>query len=147
MFIKNTEDFNTEDYDHIAENRFLEVGQNPLSTFSIDVDAASYSNMRRFINNGQVPPADAVRIEEMVNYFNYEYPQPTGEHPFEVVTEISDCPWNSQNKLLHIITEKQILLDNGEKINLDFRFISACRNSCWWLHLSKLSLAYITCHG
>jgi len=93
---------NTEDYSHIAENRFLEVGNNPLSTFSIDVDAASYSNMRRFINNGQVPPKDAIRIEEMVNYFDYQYPGATGEHPFEVITEISDCPWKKENKLLHV---------------------------------------------
>ncbi|MFQ5447557.1 MAG: von Willebrand factor type A domain-containing protein, partial [Saprospiraceae bacterium] len=64
---------NTEDYDRINENRFFETTQNPLSTFSIDVDAASYSNLRRFIQNGQMPPADAVRIEEMVNYFDYEY--------------------------------------------------------------------------
>ena len=93
---------NTEDYDHIAENRFLEVGNNPLSTFSIDVDAASYSNMRRFINNGQTPPKDAIRREEMVNYFDYEYPKVMGDHPFEVITEISDCPWKKENKLLHV---------------------------------------------
>jgi Ca-activated chloride channel family protein len=94
--------FNTEDYDHINENRFFEVTKNPLSTFSIDVDAASYSNLRRFVQNGQMPPADAVRIEEMVNYFDYEYPQPRGEHPFEVVTEISQSPWNDQHRLLLI---------------------------------------------
>ena len=118
---ENTADFNTEDYDKIVENRFLEVTQNPLSTFSIDVDAASYSNMRRFINNGQVPPADAIRIEEMVNYFNYEYPQPTGEDPFEVVTEVSDCPWNAQNKLLHIgLQGKKIATDNLPASNLVF---------------------------
>ena len=113
--------FNTEDYDHINENRFLEAYQNPLSTFSIDVDAASYSNMRRFIQNGQVPPADAIRIEEMVNYFNYDYPEPTGEHPFEVVTEVSECPWNSQHKLLHIgLQGKRIATKNLPASNLVF---------------------------
>ncbi|HRF19901.1 MAG TPA: von Willebrand factor type A domain-containing protein, partial [Chitinophagaceae bacterium] len=67
------EDFNREGYDKITENRFLKVTDNPLSTFSIDVDAASYSNIRRFLNQGQLPPAGAVRIEEMVNYFTYQY--------------------------------------------------------------------------
>lgn len=94
--------WNTEDYSAIHENRFQEVTKAPLSTFSIDVDAASYSNMRRFINNGQKPPADAVRIEEMVNYFNYEYPQPTGEDPFALVSEVAACPWNPDHQLLHV---------------------------------------------
>ncbi|HSU27736.1 MAG TPA: von Willebrand factor type A domain-containing protein, partial [Chitinophagaceae bacterium] len=94
--------FNTEGYDHITENRFLKVSDNPLSTFSIDVDAASYSNMRRFINQGQLPPAGAVRIEEMINYFHYEYPQPVEEDPFSITTEISDAPWNKDHKLVLI---------------------------------------------
>ena len=72
---------NTEEYATIHENIFLEAVKNPLSTFSIDVDNASYSNMRRYILNGQQPPKDAVRIEEMINYFTYEYPQPKEEHP------------------------------------------------------------------
>ncbi len=96
--------WNTEDYDPIMENRFLAVRDNPLSTFSIDVDAASYSNIRRFIKNGQLPPPDAVRIEEMVNYFDYEYPQPGGgtEMPFTVNTEANECPWNADHRLLLI---------------------------------------------
>jgi len=81
----NTEDndiaSNTEDYDHIQENIFLKATDNPLSTFSIDVDAASYSNVRRILKQGQLPVAGAVRIEEMINYFNYNYPQPTGDAP------------------------------------------------------------------
>lgn len=93
---------NTEDYGVINENRFLEVTQNPLSTFSIDVDAASYANMRRFITNGEKPPKDAIRIEEMVNYFDYEYVEPQGREPFTVATEVSDCPWQTEHKLLHI---------------------------------------------
>ncbi len=112
---------NTEDYDVINENRFLEVTQNPLSTFSIDVDAASYSNIRRFVNNGQLPPKDAVRIEEMVNYFEYQYPGPQSEHPFEVVTEISDCPWQSEHKLLHVgLQGKRIPTENLPASNLVF---------------------------
>ena len=95
-------EFNTEEYDRIYENPFKSTNQNPLSTFSIDVDTASYSNVRRFIHANQMPPKDAVRIEEMINYFDYNYPRPGGAHPFSIITEISACPWNSQNRLLHI---------------------------------------------
>ena len=94
--------FNTEEYDFIAENDFLSPITNPLSTFSIDVDNASYTNVRRMINNGQKPPADAVRIEEFVNYFKYDYPIPNKEDVFSVYTEVGDCPWNENNKLVHI---------------------------------------------
>ncbi|MBM3420933.1 MAG: DUF3520 domain-containing protein, partial [Bacteroidetes bacterium] len=94
--------WNTEGYSTIRENGFRSVAHNPLSTFSIDVDNASYSNVRRFINSGQLPPVDAVRIEEMINYFTYNYPEPEGEHPFSVYTEAAACPWNSRNILLHI---------------------------------------------
>ncbi len=113
--------WNTEDYDFIQENRFLAVDKEPLSTFSIDVDAASYANMRRFIQHGQMPPKDAVRIEEMVNYFNYEYPQPQGEAPFAVVTEVSDCPWNKSHRLFHIgLQGKKIPTENLPASNLVF---------------------------
>jgi Ca-activated chloride channel family protein len=95
-------DFNTEGYSAIHENGFKSPIREPLSTFSIDVDAASYSNIRRFINEGQKPVADAVRIEEMINYFDYDYPQPKNGHPFSIIYELGDCPWNSDNKLLHI---------------------------------------------
>ncbi len=93
---------NTEGYSTIHENGFKDVTHYPLSTFSIDVDRASYSNVRRFLNMGQLPPKDAVRIEEMINYFNYDYPEPEGKHPFSVYTEISRCPWNESHQLLHI---------------------------------------------
>jgi len=93
---------NTEGYTAIDENGFKDVLHNPLSTFSIDVDRASYSNVRRFLNMGQLPPVDAVRIEEMINYFNYDYPEPEGKHPFSVYTELSQCPWNSDHQLLHV---------------------------------------------
>lgn len=95
-------EFNTEGYAAVNETGFRNVKVNPLSTFSIDVDNASYSNIRRFINSGEIPPADAVRIEEMINYFRYDYPEPSGEHPFSVYTELGVCPWNTKHQLLHI---------------------------------------------
>jgi Ca-activated chloride channel family protein len=94
--------FNTEAYDAIVENPFLKVLDNPLSTFSIDVDTASYSNVRRFITSGQLPPPGAVRIEELVNYFTYDYPQPEGDRPFSVTTEVAACPWNISHRLVRI---------------------------------------------
>lgn len=112
---------NTEEYEAIEENGFREALKNPLSTFSIDVDAASYSNMRRFLNQGQMPPKDAVRIEEMVNYFTYEYPQPTGKDPFSITTEMSDCPWNKNHRLVHIgLQGKEIPTQNLPPSNLVF---------------------------
>lgn len=114
-------DFNTEGYDAIIENRFLTPGDNPLSTFSIDVDAAAYSNVRRFLESGQLPPAGAVRIEEMINYFKYDYPQPTSDHPFSINTEIAECPWNPAHKLVMIgLQGKKIPVDNLPPSNLVF---------------------------
>lgn len=118
---KVKEDFNREGYDKITENKFLKATDNPLSTFSIDVDAASYSNVRRFLNQGQLPPAGAVRIEEMVNYFKYEYPQPSNNDPFSINTEISDAPWNSEHKLVLIgLQGKKIPTENLPASNLVF---------------------------
>jgi len=112
---------NTEGYSTIHENGYRKVKVNPLSTFSIDVDAASYANLRRFLNSGQKPPIDAVRIEEMVNYFTYDYPQPKDEHPFTVNYELSDCPWNKDNKLLHVgLQGKDIPTDDLPPSNLVF---------------------------
>lgn len=114
-------DWNTEEYDGINENIFHDALRNPLSTFSIDVDAASYSNMRRFLNNGQRPPKDAVRIEELINYFDYDYNQPKNEHPFNIITEISSAPWNKQHKLVHIgLQGKRIATENLPASNLVF---------------------------
>jgi Ca-activated chloride channel family protein len=96
------QDYNTESYAGIDENGYKDPLKAPYSTFSIDVDNASYSNVRRFINLGQEVPADAVRIEEMINYFKYDYPKATGEHPFSVYTETGICPWNKSHYLLHI---------------------------------------------
>ena len=91
-----------ESYKEFAENRFLSPYEHPLSTFSIDVDAASYSNIRRIINKGSIPDKNAVRIEEMINYFSYEYQQPEGKDPVRISTEVGACPWNSQNRLVKI---------------------------------------------
>jgi Ca-activated chloride channel family protein len=95
-------EFNTEDYSRIYENQFLSVAENALSTFSIDVDTASYSNIRRFLNAGQMPPEDAVRIEEMINYFTYDYPKPEGNKPFSITTTVSKAPWNEKHDILRV---------------------------------------------
>ncbi|WP_118952122.1 VWA domain-containing protein [Taibaiella helva] len=91
-----------ESYNPLVENPFDSPAREPLSTFSIDVDNAAYTNIRRFINNGQEVPKDAVRIEEMINFFRYHYPQPQDQHPFAIHTEYSDAPWNPQHRLLKI---------------------------------------------
>ena len=94
--------YGAEQYESIYENVFLAPRQNPLSTFSIDVDTASYANMRRFLTGGSLPPADAVRIEELLNYFRYDYPQPMGPEPFSVNMEVAECPWNTGHLLLRV---------------------------------------------
>ena len=111
----------TETYKKDPENDFKSVKTSPLSTLSVDVDRASYSNIRRFINQGQKPPADAVRIEEMVNYFDYNYPSPTGSDPIAISTELTECPWDKDLKLLHIgIQAKKINTDRLPASNLVF---------------------------
>lgn len=92
----------TEEYGTFKENRFFPVEKQPLSTFSLDVDVASYGNIRRMINQGKMPPQEAVRIEEMINYFSYNYVQPTDGHPVRIVTETTLCPWNEKHQLLRI---------------------------------------------
>lgn len=93
---------NDEEYKQVAENEFKSVSSEPLSTFSLDVDAASYSNVRRMINAGNMPNKDAVRVEEMINYFSYKYPQPTNADPVRINTEIHPCPWAEDHLLLRI---------------------------------------------
>ena len=113
--------YDAEGYDVIVENKFLAATQNPLSTFSIDVDEAAYSNIRRYLQNGSLPPAGAVRIEEMINYFDYSYTRPENKEPFAVNTEMSDCPWNPQHKLVHIgLQGKEIPLENLPASNMVF---------------------------
>ena len=110
-----------ESYKHYAEHDFQTSLEAPMSTFSIDVDHASYSNTRRFIMGGQRPPKDAVRVEEMINYFNYDYPEPTGEHPFSFVSEVSDCPWAPGHKLVHLgLKAKDVAKTNLPPSNLVF---------------------------
>lgn len=112
---------NTEEYDKIEDNIFLTPAKKPLSTFSIDVDGASYANVRRMLNTGQTPYKDAVRIEEFINYFNYDYSDPKGEHPFEVVTETATAPWNPKHKLVHIgLQGKKLDYDDLQNCNLVF---------------------------
>lgn len=112
---------NTEEYAHITENRFLGVTANPLSTFSIDVDAASYANVRRFIMGNSMPPEDAVRIEEMINYFDYDYARPRRREPFSINLEYSECPWNEDNMLVHIgLQGEEIDRDEQRRSNLVF---------------------------
>ncbi|WP_294551965.1 von Willebrand factor type A domain-containing protein [uncultured Bacteroides sp.] len=112
---------NTEEYGQIQENGFKNVSDAALSTFSIDVDAASYSNMRRFINKGELPPADAVRTEELVNYFSYDYPKPAGSDPVKITMESGECPWNTSHRLVRIgLKAKEIPTDNLPASNLVF---------------------------
>ena len=110
-----------ESYNMFEENHFENPTTNPLSTFSIDVDNASYTNIRRFLNNGQKVPKDAVRVEEMINFFKYDYPQPKGKEPFSINTEYSDAPWNPDHKLLKIgLKGKEIPMDELPASNFVF---------------------------
>ncbi len=113
--------FNTEAYDRVVDNAFLAVSQNPLSTFSIDVDTAAYANVRRFLNQGQLPPKDAVRIEELINYFTYTYPAPDRGEPFSVTVELAGCPWNPAHRLARIgLKGKEVAAAERPQSNLVF---------------------------
>lgn len=117
----DSEYMNSEEYGAIAEEGFKSVSDHPLSTFSVDVDTASYSNIRRMINRGEVIPKDAVRIEEMINYFHYNYGEPQGEEPLAVTTELSDCPWNPDHQLLLVgLKAEEIDFDSRPMSNLVF---------------------------
>jgi Ca-activated chloride channel family protein len=117
--------FNTETYDRIEDNPFRLVTQDPLSTFSIDVDTASYSNVRRFLNDGALPPPDAVRIEELINYFRFDYTRPAKDiakdAPFSVTTELASCPWNPRHRLALVgLQTRPLEADNPPRRNLVF---------------------------
>ncbi|SFU46242.1 Ca-activated chloride channel family protein [Pustulibacterium marinum] len=120
-----------ESYAVIHENPFENVRSKPLSTFSIDVDKAGYSNIRRMINNGMSIPADAVKIEEMINYFDYDYPQPTDEHPFSITTNVAKTPWNEATKLVRVgLKGKEFQNDDLPASNLTFLIdVSGSMNS------------------
>ncbi len=132
-----------EQYDAIIENEFVPtVDEAALSTFSIDVDTASYANVRRFINSGGRPPANAVRIEEMINYFKYDYPQPDGDVPFSVNMEVAPCSWNQKHQLLRIgLKGKEIHRDERPVSNLVFLLdVSGSMSSADKLPLLKRGL-------
>lgn len=133
---------NTEEYDVINENIFKNSTKAPLSTFSIDVDNASYSNVRRMINMGQLPQKDMVRIEEMINYFTYNYKKPNDEHPFSINTEISTAPWNEKHQLVHIgLQGKKLNYNELAPSNLVFLIdVSGSMNTPSRLPLVKASL-------
>ncbi|HEX8560608.1 MAG TPA: VWA domain-containing protein, partial [Pyrinomonadaceae bacterium] len=110
-----------ESYAKIDENPFLDAARAPLSTFAVDVDTASYSNTRRFLSEGRLPPRDAVRVEELVNYFTYDYPQPADAAPFSVTAEVADCPWNPAHRLVHIgLQGRKVARENLPPANLVF---------------------------
>lgn len=114
---------NDEEYNYIKENGYTAVSSAPLSTFSADVDTASYTNVRRMIDDGMDVPPDAVRIEEFINYFDYDYTDPADGEPFAVHTELSDCPWNDETELLMVgINTKgfDAVLDERPAMNLVF---------------------------
>lgn len=120
-FAENEHLAGNEQYDEIVENPFLPADEYALSTFSIDVDTASYANVRRFLTNGQLPPRDAVRIEELINYFTYDDPQPKGNAPFSVNMEVAECPWTPGHHLLRIgLKGKEIARDKRPNSNLVF---------------------------
>jgi len=133
---------NTESYDVINDNNFKNVTEQPVSTFSIDVDRASYANVRRFLNNNTMPPKDAVRVEEMINYFDYEYPQPDNGNPFSINLEMGDCPWNNGHKLLLVgLQGEQVSVASIPPSNFVFLIdVSGSMNSPNKLPLVKQSL-------
>ncbi len=114
-------DFNTEEYSRIVDNPFFTVAEDPLATFAVDVDTASYANVRRFLNQRMLPPPDAVRIEEMINYFPYDYPTPRDGRPFRVNAEIGAAPWNPEHRLVRLgIRGEDIRLEERSGANLVF---------------------------
>jgi Ca-activated chloride channel family protein len=134
--------FNTEEYSHIREGGFRPVASAPLSTFSIDVDKASYANVRRFLNQGSLPPEDAVRLEEMINYFSYDLPEPRGADPFSITTEVGAAPWAPRHRLVRIgIQGKRLRGERMPPSNLVFLIdVSGSMNEPSKLPLVKRSL-------
>ena len=118
---QNEIQWNTEEYKYIDENGWKVVSVSPFSTFAADVDTASYANLRRMINEGYTIPADAVRVEELINYFKYDYTAPTGSDPFSITTELAPCPWNDKTQLLLVgIKAKDIDMSQRKPSNLVF---------------------------
>lgn len=140
------QEYNREGYDRIVENGFRKVADEPLSTFSIDVDGASYSNVRRFINSNSLPPDGAVRVEEMINYFQYGYAQPKNDDPFAIHTEMAECPWNESHRLVMIgLQGKKVSVSSLPSSNLTFLIdVSGSMQSPDKLPLVKSSLKLLT---
>ncbi|MEQ8907980.1 MAG: von Willebrand factor type A domain-containing protein [Vicingaceae bacterium] len=134
--------YENELYQEIADNPFESPRKTPLSTFSIDVDKAAYANVRRFLNQGMLPPTNAVRIEELINYFDYDYPEPTDEHPFSITTELASNPWNAERQIAMIgLQGKTIEMDEAPKSNLVFLIdVSGSMSSYNKLELLKKGL-------
>jgi Ca-activated chloride channel homolog len=132
----------TESYARVGENPFVRASLEPLATFSIDVDTASYSNVRRFLNQNQLPPADAVRIEELVNYFTYDYARPSGSQPIGASMEVTDAPWNPRHRLVRIgIKAREIAVNRRPPSNLVFLVdVSGSMNTPQKLPLVKSGL-------
>ena len=141
----NIEQYNTESYTRLDDNPFRAVASAPLSTFSVDVDTASYANVRRFLRDGQLPPRDAVRIEEMVNYFSYDYAPPRNGDPFSVDAQVAECPWELEHRLVRIgVQGKEIPLDDRPPSNLVFLIdVSGSMNQARKLPLLKQSLGML----
>lgn len=140
------ENVNSEEYGTYRENRFVSVKQEALSTLSLDVDAASYSNIRRMINAGKMPEKDAVRIEEMINYFSYNYAEPKGEHPVNINAQITVSPWNKDYKIARIAVKAQsIPTENLPSSNFVFLIdVSGSMMGPTRLDLVKSSLKMLT---
>lgn len=137
---------NTESYSRFEENPFLDPSRDPLSTFSIDVDTASYANIRRFVNKGQRPPKDAVRIEELLNYFTYDDPFPHGSEPFSTRVELADCPWAPEHRLMRIgLKGREISFDDRRDGNYVFLLdVSGSMNDPLKLPLVKSSIQMLS---
>lgn len=134
--------YNANDYTDFKDNDFLSSGVEPLSTFSVDVDKASYSLVRKFIKDGVEPARGAVRLEEMINYFDYNYPDPIDEHPFNIITELTECPWNKDSKILKLALQGK-RIQQAELPPSVFTFlidVSGSMNDPYKLPLVKASL-------
>lgn len=111
---------NTESYKPITENPFKLTACEPVSTFAADIDRASYSNVRRFLKSNSLPPADAVKVEEMINYFDYDYPASASKDPYSIYTELTGCPWNNQHQLMRIALKCKKNIAEQQAANLVF---------------------------
>ena len=134
-----------EQYNTFSENPFVKAIDEPVSTFSIDADGGSYSNVRRFLKGGEMPPVDAIRVEELINYFQYNYADPIDLHPIGISTEVGECPWNADHKLIQIgIKGKSIAKENYPASNFVFLVdVSGSMSSANKLPLVKTGMKFL----